>query len=76
MTKFCPPLTAIATVAVIYATIALFGGHNDDFKVAALIAVVCLAAVLALDFIEHERKRHMAQYRADVWARRDREAGL
>ena len=66
-----PVLLVVAALATLYATASFLTGFDGDFEVSALAAILCLGFVVWLDYREAERRR----YRAEIWARRDREAG-
>ena len=63
-----------AACATAYATMAFLVGPDGSFKVAAVLAAVCLGGVTLLDHARYERDRRLARGREAVWTRRDREA--
>jgi hypothetical protein len=64
-----------AFFATLYASASFVCQFDGDFKVSALAAILALGAVIGLE--HRDRKRAwLADYREQVWARRDREAGL
>jgi hypothetical protein len=58
-------LLIIAAWSTIWSTAAFFTGFESDFRVAATIAVACLAAVFYLDHRAAERER--AAHARDTW---------
>jgi hypothetical protein len=58
-------LLIIASWATIWASAAFFTGFDSDFRVAATIAVACLAAIFYLDHRTDERAR--AAHVRDTW---------
>lgn len=61
-------LLLVATLATTYATVAFLAGLDDDFQCSALLAVLCLGGVFAIDYHADARRRA----REAAWAR-DRE---
>jgi hypothetical protein len=64
-------LLVLAALATLYASAAFVCRFDADFEVSAVLAALCLGGVFWLDHLKAERRR----YRAEVWERRDREAG-
>jgi hypothetical protein len=58
-------LLVIAAWATIWSTAAFFTGFDSDFRVAATIAVACLATIFYLDHRTAERAR--AAHARDDW---------
>lgn len=82
MTDLKPGLYFISVITGLYSVVAFCGGLPTDAKVSALIALLALAATFFIDHAASQAERdaderlRMAEYRFDVWARRDGEAGL
>jgi hypothetical protein len=74
MTHLVSLLVTAAALLTLYATASFLTGFDADFKTSALLAILCLGSVIALEHREHERRRRMTEYRAGVWDRRDRQA--
>jgi hypothetical protein len=58
-------LLIIAAWATIWSTAAFFTGFESDFRVAATIAIACLATIFYLDHRTDERAR--AAHARDDW---------
>src|ERR1700744_1151880 len=66
-------LLAAAALLSIYATASFFTAFDTDFKVSAILAILCLCSVPFIDYHQAEHDAQIAMGRAEVWMRRDTE---
>lgn len=64
-------LILIAAIDSINAVIAWCSRMETDCYVFTLVAILALAGVFLIDYLQHEYRRLMASYRAQVWRNRE-----
>lgn len=73
MIRLQGPLIAVAAILTLYATASFMTGFNADFEVSAGLAALCVVAAIAIEHVDHGRRRRMQEGRDAVWQRRIKE---
>ncbi|MDV6979609.1 hypothetical protein [Mycobacterium intracellulare] len=74
MTGFIQGLCSALAILALYAVCAALINQTNPY-LAIVVLVVALVGLVDEHQTEYRHRLHMAAGRADVWARRDREAG-
>jgi hypothetical protein len=77
MTTLLRTCLVIIALTASWVAVASFLAHMESQTyLPLLIAVMALGAYFAVDYLEWERDRRIANARRETWERRNREAGL